>query len=84
LLSFDASGDQILETVRGATAAAQSQITRRLIERPDVYEAACRQVQKIVPLLVGGIPDALVNPAEVGRVRVALAFPQDGFPVPCG
>jgi NTE family protein len=80
LLDFDIPRERIFEVVREATAAAEAYIIRQLVERPLLYQRACMQLRAIVRPLLANIPDALAEPNNIGRSRVAVAFPRPGFP----
>jgi hypothetical protein len=80
LLDFDISRETIFEIVRDAKAAAEAYIIRQLIDRPSLYQEACLRLRARVRPLLEDIPDALAESDKIGRARVAIAFPQPGFP----
>lgn len=80
LLDFDISRPRVFEIVSEATAAARAKIIGQLIDRPRLYTEACLRLRASVRPLLQNIPDALAEPNKIGRARVAVAFPQEGFP----
>jgi len=80
LLDFDISRTKVFEIVRDAKAAAEAHLIRQLIDRSSLYQEACLRLRARVRPLLEGIPDALAEPNKIGRSRVAVAFPQTGFP----
>lgn len=78
LLAFDASNDVVFQTVKDATNAAQVRIVQRLFTVPRVFRSACEAVRELVKVALTAKPDLLGGKAFTGRLRAALAVPDEG------
>ncbi|MBX9775343.1 MAG: patatin-like phospholipase family protein [Xanthobacteraceae bacterium] len=78
-LDFSISRAAVLETVREATLTAEALISTHLVDRPSIFKEGCRQTRDLVYKALGDMPNALGKGSERGRVRVALAFREEGF-----
>lgn len=70
--------NRVLQAVSDAKAAADVQIIKYLIERPQLYSEGCAQASQVVSNLLAALPQYLVS-STVGRVRTAVAFQEAGL-----
>lgn len=78
LLAFDAQGEKVFQVMREATAASRARIVQQLFTLPQLYSNACSAVRDLVHDVLLEETRLLGGTSFMGRIRVALAVPEDG------